>query len=589
MTRRFEVGPILVALGALLLLVSLFLEWYGPLSAWEAFEVVEVLLAALAVGALVVAAGQLVPDLELGDRRWLPPIVAAVAVLVVAELIDPPPAAGAEDLAQGAWLAFAAALVMVAGAVLTVGRISFAIAVEGRELRERVAVLDHRQETADEPPRRGRGTRQQLEAPAGGRRRAHREASGSLMPAVDVAFELERFGWSEPGRLEVVGRWSGLEGRRMGRPVLTVVAGGRRRRLTALPGGQLTGSEWRATFACDDDPASISEAVLEIGRRLVVDLPPPREPRRAATDPSLERLHEERLRREQAEGTLAERDAELVSLREEADAALAEREAESERLTGELAEAREALAAAEQERERLAAELTRVTADLAIRDEELTLAREEVRRASVEAEERLTAERAATTEVREKLATAREEAESTITAESHETERLRAELESAREETERSVAAERAETARLREALAAQSGAENGSEAETAAKRMYERIARELEQERAAARHLRRELDAVQAQTAEHRRESSSAAANGVTEDVPALTPAGRRRSEVGRAAAHQRAGAARAAAAQRVPHSRRSQVAVWAIRIAALVFVVAFLVTGVLIVSWVA
>ena len=36
----------------------------------------------------------------------------------------------------------------------------------------------------------------------------------------EVAFELERFAWAEPGRLEVVGRWSGLEGRRLGRPVL---------------------------------------------------------------------------------------------------------------------------------------------------------------------------------------------------------------------------------------------------------------------------------------------------------------------------------------------------------------------------------
>lgn len=148
MTRRFEVGPILVALGAILLLVSLFLEWYGPLNAWEAFEVVEVLLAALAVAAIVIAAGQLA-DLDYGNRRWLPPLVAAVAVLVAAELVDPPPAAGAEELAEGAWLAFAAALVMLAGAVLTVGRISFAISVEGREVRERVSVLDHRQETTE--------------------------------------------------------------------------------------------------------------------------------------------------------------------------------------------------------------------------------------------------------------------------------------------------------------------------------------------------------------------------------------------------------------------------------------------------------
>jgi hypothetical protein len=149
MTRRFEVGPILVALGAALLLVSLFLDWYGPLNAWESFEVVDVLLAGLALAALVLAAGQLVPELGWGERRWLPMIVVAVAVLVAAELVDPPPAAGAEELEQGAWLAFAAALVMLAGALLSVGRISFAVAIEGRELRERVAVLDHRQDTTE--------------------------------------------------------------------------------------------------------------------------------------------------------------------------------------------------------------------------------------------------------------------------------------------------------------------------------------------------------------------------------------------------------------------------------------------------------
>ena len=40
MTRRFELGPILAAAAALLLLVSLFLDWYGGLTAWEVFEIV---------------------------------------------------------------------------------------------------------------------------------------------------------------------------------------------------------------------------------------------------------------------------------------------------------------------------------------------------------------------------------------------------------------------------------------------------------------------------------------------------------------------------------------------------------------------
>jgi hypothetical protein len=149
MTRRFEVGPMLVALGAIALLVSLFMEWYGPLSAWDAFEVVEVLLTALAVAALAVAAGMLVPDLEMIERRWLPLIVFGVAVLVAAELVNPPPAAGQETLGDGAWLAFGAALVMLAGTVLSFGRVSLAVAVEGREVRERVAVVDHRQDTTD--------------------------------------------------------------------------------------------------------------------------------------------------------------------------------------------------------------------------------------------------------------------------------------------------------------------------------------------------------------------------------------------------------------------------------------------------------
>lgn len=150
MTRRFEVGPMLVALGAIALLASLFMDWYGPLTAWEAFEVVEVLLAVLAVAALVVAVGLLIPDLEYLERRWLPLIVFAIAVLVAAELVNPPPAAAADDrLEAGAWTAFGSALVLVGGAVLTFGRVSFAVSVQGREVRERVPVVDHRQDTTE--------------------------------------------------------------------------------------------------------------------------------------------------------------------------------------------------------------------------------------------------------------------------------------------------------------------------------------------------------------------------------------------------------------------------------------------------------
>jgi hypothetical protein len=149
MTRRFEVGPLLVALGAAILLVSLFLEWYGTLTAWEAFEVVEVLLAVLAIAAVTVAAGLILPDLGYLERRWLPPVVGAAVVLVIAQVIDPPPTAAGEELEAGAWFAFGAVFLMSAGALLTFGRISFALSVEDRDVRERVPVVDHRQDTTE--------------------------------------------------------------------------------------------------------------------------------------------------------------------------------------------------------------------------------------------------------------------------------------------------------------------------------------------------------------------------------------------------------------------------------------------------------
>jgi hypothetical protein len=173
MTRRFEVGPALVILAGILLLVSLFLEWYGPVTAWEAFEVVDVLLAGLALGAIASAAGQLIPELEYVDRAWLPWLLVAIVVLLAAEILSPPPVVSGEDLSSGAWIALAAALVGLIGTVLSIGRVSFSVAVEGRDPRQRVAAVDHRQETTDTPavvPDQEAGTPPPQSA-AGGRKR----------------------------------------------------------------------------------------------------------------------------------------------------------------------------------------------------------------------------------------------------------------------------------------------------------------------------------------------------------------------------------------------------------------------------------
>ena len=144
MTRRLEAGPLLVSAGAVLLLVSLFLNWFtGEITAWQGFEVWDIVLFVLAFGSIAAGLGVVAQEVEVIDRRFLPAAVAAVAVIVASQLIDPPPAATGQDPDTGAWLALGAALLMCAGAVLTFGRVRVALTVEGRE-RQHVAAVDAR-------------------------------------------------------------------------------------------------------------------------------------------------------------------------------------------------------------------------------------------------------------------------------------------------------------------------------------------------------------------------------------------------------------------------------------------------------------
>jgi hypothetical protein len=76
-------------------------------------------------------------------------LVVAIAVLVAASIINPPPAAAGADADIGAWIAFGAAMAMLVGAILSLGRVSFSVALEGREPRQRVAAVDERQATTE--------------------------------------------------------------------------------------------------------------------------------------------------------------------------------------------------------------------------------------------------------------------------------------------------------------------------------------------------------------------------------------------------------------------------------------------------------
>jgi len=154
MTRRIEAGPVLVGIAGILLLVSVFLDWYEPrTTAWDAFEVFDLLLAALAVAAIATAVGMLLPDSAVLERRWLPAIAALVVVVVVSQLLDPPRGLDG-DPDTGAWLALGAALLLAAGTLLSLGRVSFALTVEGRaDGRRRVSAVDARTDpTTSEVP-----------------------------------------------------------------------------------------------------------------------------------------------------------------------------------------------------------------------------------------------------------------------------------------------------------------------------------------------------------------------------------------------------------------------------------------------------
>ena len=132
--RRIDAGPVLAALGALLLLVSLFLDWYEEdvsgekATAWNVFEVLDLVLAASALAALAVLAGLFARNLPLAPRALLP--LGAVAFIVAgSQLIDPPPIVGEDaSVEAGAWLALAGAALMLAGGIMSVARVSLAFA-----------------------------------------------------------------------------------------------------------------------------------------------------------------------------------------------------------------------------------------------------------------------------------------------------------------------------------------------------------------------------------------------------------------------------------------------------------------------------
>jgi peptidoglycan/LPS O-acetylase OafA/YrhL len=154
--RKIDLGEALAALGALLLLIALFLEWFDGASAWEAFESLDLVLLLLALTVLAAVAGVF----DWLGARLLAPLGLVVALIVVVQLVEPPPVVGEGDLGSGAWLALGGAALVALGGLLRIASIS--ITVSGKDPRARVDAVDRRAERAPVDPGGGAVARSEV-------------------------------------------------------------------------------------------------------------------------------------------------------------------------------------------------------------------------------------------------------------------------------------------------------------------------------------------------------------------------------------------------------------------------------------------
>jgi len=176
-----------------------------------------------------------------------------------------------------------------------------------------------------------------------------------------ATFELERFAWGGPDRLQLSGRFNGLGQAPPDAPVLVISGPERTHRLDALPdslsGSVEDGSPWSAEFAWQEPPVAFDAATLELGPEMLVELPEPGTKRRWIRGQTLE----VRNRQSEDTGPVPERvrlEAELLAMHEE----VRELRAATERAREELTRARADLAS---ERDRHAGDAERFRDGLA--------------------------------------------------------------------------------------------------------------------------------------------------------------------------------------------------------------------------------
>ena len=130
MKAHFSLGPVVSIGGALLLIVALFLDWFEPgINAWKAFEVLDLVLIFLGVAVICAALDRLgahLPATPALEHAVLP-LSAVTFVIVMSQLLNHPPAAIGRGNEIGIYLAIGGTVLMLAGAVAAVARISLGV------------------------------------------------------------------------------------------------------------------------------------------------------------------------------------------------------------------------------------------------------------------------------------------------------------------------------------------------------------------------------------------------------------------------------------------------------------------------------
>ena len=119
--RRLRVGEWIVGASGVLLLVALFLPWYGDPSstAWESFSVLDLILALLALIAIsvpIVTAVHRVPALPLALESLTALFALLAVILVLIRVLNLPGDADGREI--GVWLGLLATLGITAGALI---------------------------------------------------------------------------------------------------------------------------------------------------------------------------------------------------------------------------------------------------------------------------------------------------------------------------------------------------------------------------------------------------------------------------------------------------------------------------------------